>query len=108
MTLSELKAQCLKVKGYGSSQVLLVIPRKWPPKEDYIRVKGLGKGLMVNVIRNEDKTWRICAYFNVDTILKTIAKQEAMDLAHAEKESDLPPCACKDLDCPRRHVETNS
>lgn len=85
MTLDELKAQCLRSKEMGSSQVLLVIPRKTPPRHDFVSVKGMGKGYVCNA-QERNGRWEVVAYFRAETILKTIAKQEALNAAFDEKD----------------------
>lgn len=85
MKLQELKVQCLRSKELGLGRVMLVITRKSPPCSDFIRVKGLGKGYVMNCKETAAKWWEICAQFEADTILKTIAKQESQ---HAFQRSE--------------------
>lgn len=72
MTLTELKEKCLEVKGGG---VILVIPRKCPPSSGFIRVKGMGKGYVLNA-QEKNGRWEIVASFDANGILKNIAKEE--------------------------------
>lgn len=75
MTLAELKERCLKAPVGG---VVLVIPRKGPPTGEFIRVKGMGKGVILNA-QERNGRWEVVASFECETILKTIAKQERLN-----------------------------
>lgn len=87
MTLEELKQQCLKAKSNGLARIMLVVPRKGPPTAEHIRVKGLGKGYVMNAGEHDDGTWAILAQFEADHILRTIEKQEQLDALRI-KESE--------------------
>jgi hypothetical protein len=67
---------------------MLVVVRKRPPSEDFIRVKGLGKGLVLNAKKSElnPNHWEICAMFKADTILKTIEKATPQQAAVSEEK----------------------
>lgn len=77
MTLKELKDECLRVKAQGGSGVYLTLTRKTPPSSEVLRVKGMGKGLLCNAVKNPDGTYRVTGHWSADTILRTIAKQES-------------------------------
>ena len=75
MTLDELKAAVADRQAKGHSWLTLVIPRKGPPESDFARVKGLGKGRVLNAIQNADGTWQVVAQFAVAHIAATFAKE---------------------------------
>lgn len=87
MTLQELKEQCLKA---SLGMVVLVIPRKSPPSSDYIRVKGFGKGYVLNA-QNRGEAWEIVAQFKVAPILKTIEEAERAQAAWKASDDTREP-----------------
>ncbi len=77
MTWDELRDTVAQNKEIGLSRLILVVSRKSPPSSDYIRVKGFGKGYVMNAIEKEDGGFQIVAQFEITTVEKTLAKYDA-------------------------------
>lgn len=74
MKIEELIQLIKDAETNGDRQILLVVPRKTPPKKTFISVKGMGKGFIVNVNNGANGCFDVVAYFKTETIKKSLIR----------------------------------